>query len=98
MRLELLLMTLSVLCAPIAALGMLPEDRPGLYLVVVPPWRAADQVIVAAGAHPVGPVRAPLGEFAAADAPGTLARLRAAGAWVVLDAKKMAWLCGAAEI
>jgi hypothetical protein len=87
--------------APAAAL-LAARPAPGAagpLLVVAPPWRDADALLAAAGGRPVGPAVAPLGRLAADAAPHRprpfVARLRAAGALLALDAGALARLCGA---
>jgi len=65
-----------------------------LVLVVVPPWQDGARVIAAAAGRPVGPVRGPLGQLAMSDGVDFAARLRSAGAWLVLDGQAVSTLCG----
>ncbi len=88
------------LAAPTATL-VLAQPRPGdPLLVVVPPWHDADRILARADLRAAAPVRAPFAVLAAAaDAPDaepsrTIAALRAAGAWAVLGAGALAFICG----
>ncbi|MEC9432582.1 MAG: hypothetical protein VYD87_06730 [Pseudomonadota bacterium] len=93
------------LVGPLAALaglaaapgaGGAADASGGPVLAVAPPWRDLDAIADRAGGRLVGPVQAPFAAFAAGDAPGFDDRLVAAGAWLVLDAKRLVQLCGAA--
>lgn len=94
MRLETLMILLAALSGPAAALSAARPVGDGPYLVVIPPWRAPEAVIRHAGGWPIGPTDAPLATLATGDGPDFLARLRSAGAWLVLDQAKMSWICG----
>ncbi|WP_375690602.1 hypothetical protein [Pseudooceanicola sp. LIPI14-2-Ac024] len=87
-----LIMLLCLALAPAAVLSSTAPDT-GPWLVVVPPWVDGEAVLARAGARPIGPLRAPLGLIADGP-PGTGARLHAMGAWAVLDARRIAALCG----
>lgn len=82
------------LMAPLLPLLSLPAGSGALLLVIVPPWGAPLAVIADAGGRPVGPERSVLGYFATSDGPDFAARLRAAGAWAVLDGDAVSSLCG----
>lgn len=70
-----------------------PAPARGPWLVVVPPWEDAPALLASAGARPVGATVAPFALMV--DGPkGTLSALRASGAWAVLDARRLAALCG----
>lgn len=94
MRLEFLILALSVTIAPAAALFGAGASGHGPWVIVVPPWRSAADVALRAGGRLIGPAQAPLGDLVAAEAPDAVARLAAAGAWVVVDAENLADLCG----
>lgn len=65
-------------------------------VLVVSGWGArAESMVAAAGGQVYGPVRAPFGLLAFSDDPAFADRLRAAGAWAVLDGTRIANLCGA---
>lgn len=88
----------AILTAPLMLVLDSPP-RPGRpVLVIVPPWRDPEQVLIAAGGWPGAPVRAPLAALASAPEgidPGRFAaRLRGQGAAVVIDAGRLANLCG----
>lgn len=88
----------TILMAPLMLVLDSPP-RPGRpVLVIVPPWRDPEQVLIAAGGWPAAPVRAPLAALASApdgvDLGRFVARLRRQGAAMVLDAGRLANLCG----
>lgn len=82
------------LVGPFLSLLTLPAGADGMLLVVTPPWRDALAVIGDAGGRPIGPEASVLGQFATSDTPDFPDRLRAAGAWVVLDGEAISALCG----
>ena len=82
------------LAGPVLPLLSLPTGKGALVLVVTPPWTHPIAVIEAAGGRPVGPDRSVLGYFATSDGPDFAVRLRAAGAWAVLDGNAVSSLCG----
>lgn len=82
------------LTGPLLPLLALPGGSGGLLLVVTPPWRDSLGVIDAAGGRPIGPVPARIGRLATSDRAGFPERLRAAGAWVILDGYAISTLCG----
>lgn len=84
---------LALSASPVAVLSA-PAGGGGPYLVVVPPWRDAAQIVTAAGGAPLGPTRAPLAVLAVAEGPDFAARARDAGA-VVRDGRVLAAICGA---
>lgn len=85
----------SLAMAPLALLSA-PPGAGAPVLVVLPPWRDADDMLRRAGGRPVGPLRAP---FAVMATGGTdlAARLRAAGAWAVTDAPLLARICATGQ-
>lgn len=72
-----------------------PGDEGQVLLVLVPPWRAADAVIAAAGGVLLPQPPAPLAVLAAGPGPDFAGRLRAAGALFVLAAQAGDGPCGA---
>jgi len=95
-----LIVIFSLAVMPAALLLAAPGDaapaRAGTpLLVIVPPGAPAAAMVARAGGRLVGPVRAPFGVLAAGEGPGFAARLRAAGAWQVMPAGRLAALCGA---
>jgi hypothetical protein len=82
------------LSGPALPLFAVPGGAGGLLLVVVPPWEDGAGVIDAAGGWLVGPDQPIIGIYATSDAGGFAGRLRAAGAWLVLDGQAVATLCG----
>ncbi|WP_375174156.1 hypothetical protein [Pseudooceanicola sp.] len=83
-----------VLAGPVLPLVSARGSAGDLLLVVVPPWRDAQDVIAAAGGRPVGPVRGILGHLAMSGGADFHARLGSAGAWLVLDGAAVSALCG----
>ncbi|TMV83711.1 hypothetical protein FGG78_22415 [Thioclava sp. BHET1] len=79
--------------ATVLANARLPDGAP-LSLVILPPWMDAEHVLRQAETRPVGPMRAPIGLFAMGSGPDLSARLYRAGAWAVLDGRRLAALCG----
>lgn len=65
----------------------------GPFLVLTPPWRNGHAVIDAAGGVAVGPSQAPL-TILAGGGPGFRAALLAKGAWAVIPARSLPFLCG----
>lgn len=95
MRLEFLVLALSISIVPTAAVFDAKASGVGPWVMVVPPWRSADLVAAQAGARLIGPTEAPLGHMVAATDPGAARRLTEAGAWAVVDATAVAQFCGA---
>ena len=88
-----LMVAAAGLVAPIAALATAQPRQGEPLLVILPPWRDADQVLARAGARPVAPVRAPFAVLAVTDTDIGLQDLRSAGAWAVLHAGALSFLC-----
>ncbi|MGH1368326.1 MAG: hypothetical protein ACRBCL_06885 [Maritimibacter sp.] len=88
------LLILPLLALPvmiIAGTGPLPAGP----VLVVSPWGAkAKSNIEMAGGRIIGPETAPFGIFAASDDPQFSTRLRASGAWAVLNGARLAAICG----
>ena len=95
MRLEFLVLALSISIVPTAAIFDAKASGVGPWVMVVPPWRSADLVAAQAGARLIGPTEAPLGHMVAATDPGAARRLTEARAWAVVDATAVAQFCGA---
>lgn len=86
---------LSLLVAPLITLGAASPD-PGSIVLVISGWGDASRARVEhAGGALFGPIDAPFGVFAFSDDPDFAANLRAAGAWAIVDGKKLAAICGA---
>ncbi|PYF11158.1 hypothetical protein C8J30_103254 [Rhodobacter viridis] len=94
MRLEFMVLALSITIAPAGALFDAKASGAGPWVIVVPPWRSADLIAEKAGAHLIGPTEAPLGHLVAASDPGAAGRLSDAGAWAVVDAATVTAFCG----
>jgi hypothetical protein len=86
--------TLALGGPPAAAMLAAPPASDGVVWVLAPPWRSAVAVVEAAGGRPVGPVAPRVGQLAAGTAPDFAARLRTAGAWLVIDDTRLLALCG----
>ena len=85
----------------LALWGAVPDGRgpePAIQAALVPPWRDAEAVVAAAGGRPVGPWGASLAILATPDpaVEDFAGRLRTAGAWLVIDATRLAAICGVA--
>ena len=85
----------TLAAGPVLAALAAPPPADGPLLAVVAPWRDAAEVARAAGAAPVG-LAAPMALLVTGEGADLPARLRAAGAWAVLDGAALAALCGAA--
>ncbi|MGI3169722.1 hypothetical protein ACRARG_11240 [Pseudooceanicola sp. C21-150M6] len=85
---------LTLLTGPMLGLATMPAATDGLLLVIVPPWKDAEQLIAAAGAYPVGAETAPFGTFATGPDADLADRLKTAGAWAVFSGSRLAALCG----
>lgn len=94
-RPSLILMLLAGLALPpVLAVRAAPVGD-GPRLVVHAPWTDGAALVARAGGMVVGPRDAPMGILAArGTADGFDARLRAAGAWAVIDGSVLARLCG----
>ena len=92
----LALLLSSLLAVPAMALLAAPPPAQGPRLVLHAPWADGGALVLAAGGAPIGLFTAPMGLLAIAeDAAHFDARLRAAGAWGVLDGTALALICGA---
>jgi hypothetical protein len=97
------------LVAPIATLVAAQPQAGAPLLVIIPPWRDADGVLADARMRPASPVRAPFAVLATPLAPDVAppgspadpddgralkrSALRASGAWAVLGAGSLSFLC-----
>lgn len=98
MRLEIVVTMLTLVVMPLAQMAGTRAEGPGLRVIVVPPWRDAEDVARAARVQPVGPTRSWLGLFVAVDRDEQVAGLAEAGAWFVLDAERLKWVCGGGAV
>ncbi|MER5170757.1 MULTISPECIES: hypothetical protein [Thioclava] len=94
MRLEVAILFFSMLVAPLAHLSGSVPERVGLVVMIVPPWSDASVVAEDAGAQLIGPTRAPFGQLVSIDNMAQAEQLEKAGAWFLLDAEKVEWICG----
>lgn len=94
-KLALAMLCLAMLVSgPVLALTGAPP-RPGApVLVVAPPWAGLDTMIREAGGWPVAPLSPPLARLAQFPEADFAPALRAAGAWAVTDAGRLAAICG----
>lgn len=85
-----------LIAAPVLALAGRPIQTATTFLVVGP-MNGLPDILQRAGGRPIGPTRAPIAVLAVADThPADFPdRLRAEGAWLVLDGTIAAQLCGA---
>jgi hypothetical protein len=90
-----LVIALSAFAGPVLAIAAAAPVPGNVVLVVVPSGPVdRDALVRAAGGTPIGPSQAPLGGLAASDAPDLAERLYKQGAWLVLDAARLARICG----
>jgi len=98
MRQTLLVLSLAagVLVGPALALATAtaPAPEAGGVLLVVAPAAQARALVARAGGAEVAPVSAPFAILATSGDADFAARLRRAGAWLVLDGRAIARLCG----
>lgn len=85
----------SLVIGPLIVFASAPAPAGGPLLVLTGHGAGIAQIVARAGGHVYGPVRAPLGVLAYSDDPAFADNLRAAGAWAVLDGRRIAALCGA---
>ncbi|MEJ6394936.1 hypothetical protein V8J82_16850 [Gymnodinialimonas sp. 2305UL16-5] len=81
------------LVVPVSVLTM-PAQAGEVVLVIAPPWSetgGAAEIVAALSGRFVGPVEAPFGVLAVLDAPDLA---REYGAWLVLDGRLVAQICG----
>jgi len=71
-----------------------PASAAAPVLAVAPPWIDLDAAIARAGGRAISPAPAPLAALAVGPGPDFARRLKAAGAWMVLDGRRLADLCG----
>ncbi len=82
------------LATPVALLAGTRPDPGGIVLVVAPPWATtggAAGIVSAAGGREIGPMRAPFAVLATLD---DLPAARQHGAWLLLDGRVLARICG----
>ncbi|MGJ8623216.1 MAG: hypothetical protein ACSHW1_10580 [Yoonia sp.] len=90
-----LLLCLGLVAPPALAFMAAPASAQGPRLVIFAPWVDGVALVLRAGGDPVGPAAAPMGILAyAPDRPDFDDRLRAAGAWAVLEGMALARICG----
>jgi hypothetical protein len=90
----------AAVSGPVLTLAMAPPPRTGPVLVLAPPWVGGPEaVVLRAGGTLVTPRSAPLAALAtgAPDDTAFAGRLRQAGAWMVADGTRLAFLCGVAS-
>lgn len=87
---------IAALAGPIAALGASTPRANEPVLAIAPPWVDVAGVVDRAGGRAIGPWRAPLATLAQGHGAQFADRLRAAGAWIVIDGAALARICGAA--
>jgi hypothetical protein len=88
------LVCLSLVLPQLAGLAAAPPGSEGPVLVLHAPWADGTGIVRAAGGRPIGPADGPLATLASAPDPDAFReRLRAAGAWSVLDARAIAAFC-----
>ena len=94
MRFEAVIFAFSVLVTPLAGFSGRPPATDGPWVMVIPPWADRAAIVERAGAQLVGPAEAPFGQLVAGPDRGASERLKAAGAWLVLDADFLEGYCG----
>lgn len=89
----------SLIMMPLLALPIMIVASAGPFsggpVLVVSPWGEATQANISqAGGRLIGPQSAPLGAFATSDDPDFPQRLKASGAWAVINGARLAAICG----
>ncbi len=86
------------LCAgPILTIASRSPVAGGVVMVVAPPWTEGEDIIASSNGRILGPATSRFATLAVSEDPAFLSRLKSNGAWIVLDANKIAELCGASE-
>lgn len=95
-RLALVSLIVFTLCAPpVLGLAATPPVGEAPRLVLFAPWADGAALVRQAGGRPIGPLEAPMGVLAVAEDTAAFdRRVRAAGAWTVIDGRAIARLCG----
>ncbi|WP_424932467.1 hypothetical protein [Amaricoccus macauensis] len=85
----------GVLAGPILAVSQSAPMPGEVVVVAVPPWAPSPEDLVArAGGHMVGPERTAVAALAVSEDPAFPDTLRGLGAWLVLDGRSLANICG----
>lgn len=83
-----------VVCSPFLMLVLQETPRTGeIALVISAPWTSAAEVVEQADIVEIAPERAAFGALVFLDTPQSIERLFAAGAWFVIDGKRVLQLC-----
>jgi len=89
-----LALVLSLVLVPVLTLAMTPVDPAGPVVVVTAPSANPVHIIEASGGSVIGLENAPMGTLGFSAVPGFEEKLKANGAWAVLDGRVLAGLCG----
>lgn len=88
----------AALCAgPVLAVANATPVAGGIVLVISPPWIKSEDVIASSDGRALGPVSGRLSMLAVSQNPSFFSNLKSNGAWFVVDASRIAQLCGALE-
>ncbi len=95
-RVALIFMQVLVLMAGPLIIVLSADPIPGEPVLVIAPLKQAGfaTLVENAGGYQIGPRNAPLATLAASPDPEFAAQLHTAGAWLVVDGGRIAYLCG----
>lgn len=89
---------MGIICAlvgPALALVSSPAVPGEPVLVLTLPWNgSAEGLIEQSGGFALGPISVPLATLAMPEAPDFIQKLKSGGAWLVLDGRRLAAICG----
>lgn len=90
-----LLLLAFALAGPAMVLAALANPAPGdLRFVLHPPWLDAADLVENAGGDVFGPERSLIGVFAVPNSADFDQKARRSGAWLLLDGRRLAQICG----
>lgn len=89
-----LLAVVSLSAGPVIAVFSVPPAGGELVLVITPDSTQRARIVAAADGRLVGPEEALLGSFAVSESPDFAERLKTSGAWIVVNGRHVARLCG----
>ncbi|MBW4710327.1 hypothetical protein KX928_21265 [Roseobacter sp. YSTF-M11] len=84
----------AAVAGPVLALLSSPPTPGDVALVIAPPWAEREQIVTRAGGRVVGPATAIFGTLAISADPDFKSALLSEGAWVIVDGRSVAYLCG----
>jgi hypothetical protein len=88
-----LLVVSAALVGPLLAIAHAVPSEGAPLLVLSAPWADVHPLVSASGGRSIGPTSAVFGTLAISDEASFAADLKSAGAWTVLDGRRMAVLC-----